>query len=346
MKDTNLIIGKKNTGKTRLLFNEVKESIKNNENLLIYDDRDEYYTEFINELKNNGYNILTLNLKDATKSNGFNPLLLPYLFYKENKIDESVGMINDLALEIFKEESTYLDPFWSNMAVNYFTGLVLILFKEAKQEEINIGSIQVMMMQGEKKFEDKTYLKKYLEDIDVTSSIYSLLSPIVFAPCDTKGSILSFSKQKINKYLLREQLLNLLNTNEINLNELKEKTAILVIGKTDVNDLANILINQLIYINNKFTYIIDNLDSLNKIKNLKEFLKDASYYGNKIYVSMHNIEELKEKYGSSIIEQFEIIKEVNSECEKNERKNINVEYPLLKMNNHTYFNFEKFIDNK
>ena len=33
MKDTNLIIGKKNTGKTTLLFQEVEYAIENNDNL-------------------------------------------------------------------------------------------------------------------------------------------------------------------------------------------------------------------------------------------------------------------------------------------------------------------------
>ena len=60
MKDTNLIIGKKNTGKTTLLFQEVEYAIENNDNLLIYDDRDEYYKTFSKKLKENNYNVLTL----------------------------------------------------------------------------------------------------------------------------------------------------------------------------------------------------------------------------------------------------------------------------------------------
>ena len=45
MLDTNLIIGKKNTGKTRyILFNEVKKAINNGDNLCIFNTRDEYYT--------------------------------------------------------------------------------------------------------------------------------------------------------------------------------------------------------------------------------------------------------------------------------------------------------------
>lgn len=352
MKDTNLIIGKKNTGKTTLLFQEVEYAIENDENLLIYDDRDEYYKTFSKKLRENSYNVLTLNLKDSTKSNGFNPLLVPYLLYKENKLDESVNMINNLALEIFHSDTSDSDPFWENMASNYFTGLVLILMKESSMDKINMGSIQVMMNQGEFSYGETTYLKKYLETVDVTSSIYSLLSPIVFAPMDTKGSIISVCKQKLNNYLIREQLLNLLNTNEINVKEISQKTAIFVIGNESINDIANIMIDQLINTNVSFTYILDNFDTVRKNLSLINLLKNASYNKNRIYLVFHTEEELKEIYGKYIVSQFDNVidmqissnfKAFKIPCEK---KVIDSnEYPLLNMTKHNYFNFKEFIEN-
>lgn len=354
MKDTNLIIGKKNTGKTRnILFNEVKNSIKNNENLCIFNTRDEYYRTFSKELKEKEYKVLTLNLSDATKSNGYNPLLVPYELYKEGNLDLSISMVNNLALEIFKDDNSNADPFWANMASNYFTGLVSILFKEGKEEEINLGSIQVMMSHGEEKINETTYLKKYLENVDVTNTIYTLLSPIVFAPVDTKGSIISVAKQKLNLYMLREQLLNLLNTNEINLKKLTNKTAIFIIGKNGINDIANILINQLVEIETiPFTYILDNFDELRKLMSLDNLVKNASYTGNRVYVAIHNEEELKEKYGKYIIDNFEII--MNMEMEngfKTVQMPYNVEelgndndYPTLPMTKHNYMNFKDLIN--
>lgn len=352
MKDTNLIIGKKNTGKTKnILFNEFDNSIKNNENLLIYNDRDEYYQKFSKKLMENDYHILILNLKDTTKTNGYNPLLEPYLLYKEKRLDDAVNLVNNLALEIFKENGFNHDPFWENMAANYFTGLTLILFKEASLEEINLGSIQVMMMQGESKYGNITYLKKYLENIDVTNSIYSLLSPIVFAPADTKGSILSVAKQKLNRYLLRDQLLNLLNTNEISLRELNNKTAIFIIGKEEINDIANILIDQLINIVHvPFTFILDNFDSLRKVLSLKELIRHASYCKNKVYIAVHNEEEFKDIYGKFIIDQFENIIYAESNfnllntVENKDSINNNIEYPLLDMQNHFYLDFKKVVE--
>lgn len=351
MKDTNLIIGKKNTGKTRnVLFNEVKDSIKNNENLCIFNTRDEYYRTFAKELKENDYNVLVLNLSDATKSNGYNPLLVPYLLYKKGNLDLSISMVNNLALEIFKEDNSNSDPFWANMASNYFTGLVSILFKEAKIEEINLGSVQIMMSQGEENIGETTYLKKYLENVDVTNVIYTLLSPIVFAPFETKGSIISVAKQKLNVYMLREQLLNLLNTNEINLKELSSKVAIFIIGKDGINDIANIFLNQIIEVSNiSFTYILDNFDELRKLMSFDNLIKNASYTGNKVYVAIHNEKELIEKYGKYIVDNFDTITDMNTDVntifEASELGN-NTDYPILSMNKHSYMNFKNLIDEK
>jgi len=352
MKDTNLIIGKKNTGKTRgILFDEVKREIKINRNLCIFNTRDEYYTAFATELKENGYDVLVLNLNDATNSNGYNPLLVPYLLYKEGKLDLSISMVNNLALEIFKDDNPNIDPFWANMASSYFTGLVSILFKEANIEEVNLGSIQVMMSQGESKFDDTTYLKKYLENTDVTSTIYISLSPILFSPFDTKESIISVARQKLNVYILREQLLNLLNTNEINLKDLNDKTAIFIIGKSGINSIANILINQLIETSKlPFTYFLDNFDELKSLINFNELIKNSNYTGNKVYVAVHNKDKLKEIYGKYILDDFENIIELieeNSKVEALLTENVtanDIKYPVLNMNKHNYFNFKEFIN--
>lgn len=346
MKEKRLIVGKKNSGKTQgILFNEVKKSISNNENICIYDLKEEYYKTFSNELRQNGYNLLVLNLAEPEKSNGFNPLLAPYLLYKQGNLDKSISMINDLALEIFKEEGAS-DPFWENMASNYFIGLTTILFKEASLEQINLGSIQVMMCQGEESYNDTTYLKKYLENVDVTSTIYSSLSPIVFAPNDTKGSILSVAKQKLNAYIFREQLFNMLNTNEINLLELNGKCAIFIIGRDGVNDIANIFIDQLSEMKNiEFTYILDNLDGLRKIIALESLINSNL---NKVYVSVRNIDRVKERYGKYILDNFDSIIDLNNNKVDFEIISIGNDdiYPILLMKKHNYMNFKDLIENR
>lgn len=351
MKRTNLIIGKINSGKTRgILLNKVKESIDNNKNLLFLDNKEEYYGTFASELKGKGYNVLVLNLKDSRKSNGFNPLLLPYQYYKEGNKDKAIELINQLCLEICKEDRNNADPFWENTASNYLCGLCLALFKDAKEEEINLGSIQVMLTQGENKFENTTIMKKYFENYDVLDSAYISVSPTIYAPVETKGSILSVLKQKLNLYCMRENLLNLLCTNEINFKNINDKTVIFIIGNEDLNRLSNIFINQLYsyIIENKlsFHFVLDNFDSLPKLLCFKSLIEDATYYNMNVDVAIRDLNRLEERYDKYLVNNFENILSLNEELNSYENVGSYNEYPIIKENKNTYFDIVSFVNSK
>lgn len=337
MKNTNLIIGKINTGKTTgILFNEVNSSITNKENLLINDYKGEYYKTFGKKLKDNNYNVLVLNLKETENSNSFNPLLLPYSYYKKGNKEKATVLINELALELCKDDTPNTDPFWQEMASNYFTALTLILFKEAKEEEINLGSIQVMLSISDKNEDNQ--LNKYFDKLDVLDTIYTLASPIVYAPRETKGSIISVLKQKINLYCLREQLFNNLLGSEIDLNNLTDKTAIIIINDEKLGRIGNILINQIYNTGINFTYYLDDLDKMPVLLELKSMLEDKL----KLYASCKNIEVIKEKYGKYITDNFE---NVLDNVEVKDCLNVGTynDYPIAKTNNRSFINVDDIV---
>ena len=337
---TNLIIGKINSGKTRgILFNEFKKSIANKENLFILDEKEEYYKTFKKELDDNGYKVYVLNLKDTSKSNSFNPLMVPYNYYKNGNMDKTIESITELGLEIFKTDNSNIDPFWDNSAVDYFTALTLILFKEASIKEINLGSIQTMLSLGSNKIEDTIIIKKYFDNLDITDIIYKSGSGIVYAPNDTRESIVSVMKQKLNTYCLREQLLNNLCGNDIDLMNIESKTAIFVINKLGLNNISNIMINQLVNNNIEMTYYLDNIDNMPLILELKNMLDEKL----KVYVATRNKDEFVSKYGNTIIDCFENIVENEKTIDCNELGSYN-EYPTSKKNETKYFNIEKFVN--
>ena len=343
-----LIIGKTDTGKTRgILFKDTIKSIETNENLLFLDNKQEYYRTFAKTLKEKDYNVLVLNLKDTTKSNGYNPLYLPYKLYKQGDIDTSIELVEKLALEIFKSDSLTADPFWENSASSYFTAMVLTLFKEGKLEEINIGSVGMMINQSSIKVGDTTLFNKYLETLDPFDKIYVSASTTAFAPNETKASILSVIKDKITFYLMKESLLNMLSTNEIKLDELKNKTAIFIIGKEGLsNSLANIFIDQLINIildnNIKFSFYLDNFESYSRILEFNNLLEMATINELNVYVAIKSMEELENKYGKHITTRFnEVIKNVVVD-ELMDVLDYNI-YPVLELKKHNYFNLEEFL---
>ncbi|MDD6878853.1 MAG: type IV secretory system conjugative DNA transfer family protein [bacterium] len=350
MKNTNLIIGKAESGKTRgILLKKVNDSIRENSNLLFIDNKKEYYRTYCDKLKNNGYDVKVFNISDPSKSNGYNPLALPYSYYKKGNQDKAIELINELALEIYKEDEQYNDPFWSNSAASYFTGLVLILFKEASQEEINLGSIYSIITSDETDCKECSIIKEYLKSIDIMDPIYINLSSTEFAPVETKGSIISVMRQKLNLYISREMLLSVLCSSEIEIDKICDKTAIFIIGKVTksaYNVLSNILINQIIYFVNengiKFTYYFDNFESLPIVLEFNDLIENASINNSKIYVAVKDKEELLSNYGKFILSRFSSVTEIDQETNLIDIGNYN-EYPIFKLEQKKFFNFKDYI---
>ena len=328
MKNTNLILGKKGIGKTTLMFNEVKELISNNENLFIVDNKEEYYKTFAKELKEKGYNVNVINFKDVTKSNGFNPLLMPYKLYKSGNKDAAIRIINNFSNSIMHKQGS-MDPFWTESAAYYLTGLILMLFKEADEDEVNLASIQVLISETVKKHTD---MKSYIENLSVISPEYTYLSGTAFAPNDTRGGIISVLVSELTKYTSTDNLLKVLSTNEIDLTS-NEKTAIFVIGNEDYNKLTNVVISEAISSNVKYNYIFDNFDSLDKILQLNDLLENANEY--KVYILSRNIDYITEIYNKYIVDKFDNIQNIESEVGTLIVGDYN-EYPTMKINDIKY----------
>lgn len=340
MEKTNLVIGKINTGKTTgIMFPEVEQAISNQESLFILDNREEYYKTFKDKLEEHGYTTLVFNLKDASRSNSFNPLRLPYYYYKNGKKDMALELLHILSLEIFKSDNPNVDPFWENSAANYFMALVLILFKEAKEEEINLASVQIMLSGNTQKNNGLSVVRKYFDCLSVLDNIYIVGSPVVYAPVETKGSIVAVMRQSLNAYCMREQLLNNLSGNEIDFSDLPLKTAIFVIGNATVRNLGNIVIDQAVDSNKEFTFILDNIGDMSKILRVEKLLDDKM----KTYIVVRDRNILEDIYGKFIISKFECVVE-NFKVDICRKVGTSDEYPAAKSNDIVYFDLEALIN--
>ena len=179
----NLIVdGKLSAGKTtNVMFPLVKKMINNSESLFILDSKEEYLNKYYNTLKSNGYNVIIINLRNMDKSEGWNPLEYPYQLYKCGDKDGAIEHIERLAKTIYYK-SFNEDPFWSMTAGDLFKGLVLSLFEDGKENEINLTSINSMLDKGMNKFGAKDYLTEYFNDKNPDSKAYTFASTTVLAP--------------------------------------------------------------------------------------------------------------------------------------------------------------------
>ena len=354
---------------TNVLFPIVNNIIDNGENLFILDSKEEYLNIYYNKLKENNYNTIIINLRDVNKSEGWNPLEYPYMLYKNGDKDKAQEYLEKIGKVIFYDDSS-ADPFWSITASNYFTGLALGLFEDGKIDEVNLNSINNMFNYTDKKYGSSDYITEYFKIKGETSMPYAFASSTVFAPKETKGSIISVARQKLRVFISREILSEMMSKTTFSYNNIvNNKTAIFVIARDEsktLNSIAAMFIEQLYAVLvdlksiNKFNLVLDNFDNIEKCNEIVNILSSCSSRNIKTYIGTRSSSELGYIYGEYILKLCDLLSIGNSSIKlviNNEEEIVdkefdeviiptsNVLYPVLERKEVKLFNLEKFIMN-
>ena len=246
-----LIIGATGSGKTQgVVFPQVHSLAKARESMIITDPKGEIYEKSSVMLREMGYQILLLNFRDPQNGSAWNPMTLPYKLYKSGNHDKAIELRDDLALNILYDDSNKnADPFWEKTSADYFSGIALGLFEDAKEDEININSISLATTVGEEKFGGSTYIKEYFNAKDPASAAAINASSTIMAPTETKGSILSVFKQKVKLFASRDNLSEMLSYSSVDLESIGERpTAVFIViqdEKKTYHSLVTILLKQI-----------------------------------------------------------------------------------------------------
>ncbi len=245
-----LVVGATASGKTTSVVDPLVMSLaKKGESMVLTDPKGEIYKNHAAMLKEKGYNVIVLNFRDPVKGSSWNPLTLPYQLYKDGNVDKATELLEDVANNILKEKNSNADPFWQNSAADYFSGCVLGLFEDGKEEEININSIYTMTTQGEERFATSTFIKEYFTMKGENSSPYIFAANVINAPKETQGGQLSTFRQKIRIFAAQKNLSEMLSFTDFDMRNIgKEKSAVFIVihdEKTTYHALATIFIKQL-----------------------------------------------------------------------------------------------------
>ena len=312
-----IVSGDISSGKTsNIIFPLIDRLVGNNENFLFLDAKEEYINKYYGYLKSNDYNIVVINLQEPDRSNGFNPLTYPYILYRSGEKDRAIEYLEVFSRNIFTLSSDD-KSFWNLSACDLFIGLSILLFDNAKEEEVNINSVNNMV--------NSVKLKEYVEKLDKNSSIYSCLSGTILAPNDTKEGIIATFKQQLRKIISKEKLNNLLYKTTFDINNLsKDKNAIFIINRDDFRDynlIAVIVIEQMfkiIFDNEakvKYNFVLDNIDTLDNINNLDNMLSSGVSQDIYFTIATRSLEDFNKKYGEYINKLCNIISINNKNVE-------------------------------
>lgn len=316
-----LIIGSTGCGKTRrLVLPLINILAKTEESFIATDPKGELYSATRDTLLAQGFEINVLNFRNPQLGNSWNPLFLPYSYYRAGDTDKAIELLNDLGISIFTTTVGNADPFWDNSAIDYFIGLALALFEDAKDEkEVNFNSINSMSRVGEKAIGGSRIIQKYFEWRDENSIASISASGTVYAPTETRGSILSVFHQKIRLFSGNKRLSRMLSNSDFDISRIaSKKTAVFIIiqdEKSTYHPLASAFLKQtyeeLVRIANGYpngklprrvNYILDEFANLPQIADMDNIITASRSRQIRMYLIIQGIRQLNRMYGDNVAE--------------------------------------------
>lgn len=359
-----IITGDLSAGKTtKIMFPLLEKMINQNESMLVLDSKEEYINRYYNDLKEKDYNIVILNLRDLDKSDGWNLLEYPYNLYKKGYKDKALEYVQKLCKTIFCENGS-VDPFWSLTSSDFFTGVVLGLFEDAKEEEINLNSVNSMFNGVDIKVGMIDCITSYFKMKEPNSQAYICASGTILAPSETKGGILTTAKQKLMSYVTKEKLNILLNKTTFNYDDILNKpTAIFVIARDEnryLNSIVSMFVEQLfsilidLKVSKKFNFVLDNFDDVEYFNGIIDMLGSGISRNIKFIIGTRSLDKILDDYGLYIKKLCNLIiisddgikinnEKVNNDYEELEIKKSDVSYPILNSKEIKIFDLEKFV---
>ena len=314
----NLVIGSTGSGKSEsLVFPMVNLLAKKGESMIITDPKGEIFRKTSKNLEDRGYKIILLNFREPNKGNAWNPLSLPYQYYKEGNFDKATELLDDVALNILYDPSNKSDSdFWEKGSADYFSGLALGLFQDASEKEVNLNSINLMSTVGEERYATSNFIKEYFNLKGPDSNAYMFASTTINAPNDTKGGLLSTFRQKIRLFSTRENLSEMLSHSDFDMRDIgKEKTAVFMVihdEKKTYHSLMTIFIKQvyetLIDVAQecggklpfRTNFILDEFANMPPLKDVDSMVSAARSRDIRFTFIIQNFAQLNDVYGEEV----------------------------------------------
>ena len=315
-----LVIGSTGSGKSQTVVNPLVNLLaKKGESMIITDPKGELYRYCGGALKKRGYNIVVLNFRDPLQGNAWNPLNLPYQYYKKGNTDKAIELLDDVSNNILYDPNGGKDSaFWEKSAADYFSGLALGLFMDAEEKQVNLNSINLMSTVGEERYATSNYVKEYFGLKGEQSNAYVFASNTINAPAETKGGILSTFRQKIRLFSSREELSEMLSYSDFDMRSIgKEKTAVFLIihdEKKTYHSLLTIFIKQIYEtlidvaqenggkLQYRTNFILDEFANMPPLKDVDSMVSAARSRDIRFTFIIQNFAQLNDVYGKEVAE--------------------------------------------
>ena len=315
--DHTLIIGSTGSGKT---ICEIVPLIYNlgyaGESMVINDVKGELYSHTADFLEKQGYKIKIINLRDALSSDGWNPLHLPYKYYKEGNIDLAGDLIENFSKSLTRNLSSK-DMYWEKSATSVLTALCYAIIEDApKEEQVHLYSIYNMLVEhGAKTIDRFNSLDLYFQQKPFGNLAKMSYATGSFAKGETRATLFSVLATVI-KIFSDTGIANLTSRTDFELDDIgKEKTAVFLIipdEKESRHELASLFIDQCYQslVNSaqslpngkipiRVNFILDEFANMPPITCISNKITVSRSRNIRFYLVIQDFDQLKEKYKES-----------------------------------------------
>ena len=312
--DHTLLIGTTGSGKSvsaimPLIFNLADAG----ESMVINDTKSELYSVSADYLEKKGYNIYIINLRDAMSSDGWNPLHLPFTYYRNNMIDEAGDMIENFTSSLCKNLSSK-DMYWEKSANSVLTALCYALIEDApKEEQVNLYSIYNLLVEhGNKNIDRFNSLDLYFQQKPVGSLSKRSYATGSFAKGETRATLFSVLATVI-KMFSDVGIANLTSRTDFELESIgMKKSAVFLIipdEKESRHELASLfvdqcyqaLVNKAQSLKNgmlpiRVNFILDEFANMPVVNSISNKITVSRSRNIRYYLVIQDFSQLKDKY--------------------------------------------------
>jgi len=318
-----LIVGSTGSQKSRLfVMPTVKILGYAGESMIITDPKGEIYKRTADGLKKLGYEINVVNFRSPKHSTSWNPLAESYKYFLSGNIAKACELAADIAEIIGKSDLSIQDPYWDIATSDLCYGLILLLFKYCKNnkeqfDKANMGNLIRLRRKMFKGTNVNVNIKNYAEKEDeyCGSMIHAALSGTYDNVEKTRANILSMFDSKVRSFAARQDLLEMMSSNNLSLENIGQtKTAIYIIipdEKTTTHKLVSMFVKQSyeFFIEQtqnlkdqvmpvRINYVLDEFSSLPKIKDFPAMITAARSRNIRFYLIVQSKHQLSSNYGA------------------------------------------------
>lgn len=250
-----LVISSTGGGKTvSQVMPLLRAAIKGGESLFVTDVKaGELYEGAWPYLKQQGYRTWVINLRQPLRGARYNPLALPLMLLKSDRVDlQAMGhqLLAQAADALLLQRESETDPFWDQAARDTFLGLTYLLAALDQPEHFHLQGVYDLFSIGQASLRKLKILLDSVKGSLLGDTAWKLLRSRLFAESSprTVGSIDSILAAKFNQFLGTPLQTDLLCGNDLDFSALDEERVAVFLLLPDETDIwqahASLLVTQ------------------------------------------------------------------------------------------------------